>query len=971
MRLTCPQCSKSLEYSGEPPNFCSFCGRALREVSASSLAAAEVPTVPPLPKPSHPESRVDLLADASTWVPAVLEVAGEPTRTLPTAAGVGGADPAAVGNYRLLRRLGGGGMGTVYEAEDLRSGQRVALKLISRDFAGHPEALKRFRQEGRLASQLSHPRCVFVLAVSEEQGRPYIVMELMTGQTLAEVVARRGPLPVTEAVAMIVDVIDGLMEAHRLGLVHRDVKPSNCFVEASGRVKIGDFGLSKSLLPQARGEAALTKTGAFLGTPLYAAPEQIKGEQVDHQVDVYAVSATLYFLLTGRAPFEGNADPLAVMARIVADPPPPLRQFRKELPAELEEVVMRGLERDRRKRWGTMAELRRALIPFLPRRRAYVGLGLRLGAYLIDSMLLSVLGALLVAPLQWLGELSWLIVPRYGTLAFELLFYFLGSVIHVVYFTILERRWGASVGKWAVRLRVQQLSKALPPTWGQALCRSAVFVSCFAVVEVPLLFLLPDVDAATYQSPQQLETEQRLRDFSRSGIWLVAVASGAILISVTMRRRNNLRGVHEFASGTQVVRLPGNWFARPTPLPVKSTQWEVIHPPGMPATIDRFHILGALLWQEDQQLLTASDPTLERTVWIWRRRVESGELKAARRSLSRTARWRWLAGGVAEEGWCWDAFLSRPGVPVTQLVRQLGRRPWREVRPILRQLADELAAACEDDTVPVRLGIDQVWLDEEGQVYLLDMPLRSEQEGDSLAPQARAVTLLCQTAKFLLEGRLPAEKKHSLERPWVPLPIADEKRLAELFAACLSANSFSLPSWAESFREADEAPLQVSRAWRVLLELGTGVVVLWQVALLQSLIYPLLKMLRPEPKLGVNELEKANAVIILSCLVVNVILSFLTRGGLRLGLFRVTLRTTRGQSPSRWRTAWRTLLAGSPFLVCELVRVGMTGVIGPSELDRVIVVAWLAVLASYVVLPLLWPHRTWYDYLSGIVVVPR
>lgn len=974
MRLTCPHCSKSLEYSGEPPNFCGFCGRALRPVSASSLAVAEAPTVPPSPKPPHSESRVDLLADASTWIPAssgAAEVPGELTRTFQPAPAVGADDPAVVGNYRLLRRLGGGGMGTVYEAEDLRSGQRVALKLISRDFARHPEALKRFRQEGRLASQLSHPRCVFVLAVSEEEGRPYIVMELMTGQTLAEVVARRGPLPVVEAVSMIVDVIDGLMEAHRLGLVHRDVKPSNCFVESSGRVKIGDFGLAKSLLPQTtREQAALTKTGSFLGTPLYAAPEQIKGEKVDQQVDVYAVAATLYFLLTGKAPFEGSNDPLAVMARIVADDPPPPRQFREELPAELEEVIMRGLERDRKKRWATMAELRRALTPFLPRRRAYVGLGLRLVAYLIDMTLLIVVGAVLGAALGWLGELPWVAIPRYGTRAFDLLFFAVGLIVQVGYFTIAERHWGASLGKWLVRLRVHQLTTALPPTWGQAFCRSAVFTLCFAA-EVPLLFLLQDVDVAAAKSPERLQLELRLRDTSRSGISLAALAFGTGLVSVTMRRRNNLRGIHEFASGTQVVRLPGNWFARPTPLPVKSAQWDVTHPAGMPATIDRFLILGALQWEEDQQLLTASDPTLERTVWIWRRRVECGELNAARRSLSRATRWRWLAGGVAEEGWCWDAFLSRPGVPVTQLVSQLGRRPWREVRPILRQLADELAAACVDDTVPSRLGADQVWLDEQGQVYLLDMPLGTGLLGESPAPQARAVTLLCQTATLLLEGSLSPERKHPLERPRAPLPLHDEKRLAHLFAARQSADSFSVPAWAESFHEGDEAPLELSRTWRVLIELGTGVVLMFELAVLAALIVPLLQKLPGDSILGVNKAEAAEAIVVLACLVVNVVLSFLTRGGLRLGLFRVALRTTWGQRPSRWRAVWRTLLAGLPFVVLLLIRAGIAGVIGPSGLNWVMRAAELTVLASYVVLPLLWPHRTWYDYLSSIKVVPK
>src|SRR5262249_11197162 len=146
------------------------------------------------------------------------------------------AVPERVGGYRLLRQLGGGGMGSVHEAEQEGTGQRVAVKLIRPEFANAPEAVERFRREGRLASTIVHPRCVFVLAADEEEGRPYIVMELMPGSTLQDLIRERGPLPTAEAIRLILDIIEGLEEAHRLGVVHRDVKPSNCFIDADGRV---------------------------------------------------------------------------------------------------------------------------------------------------------------------------------------------------------------------------------------------------------------------------------------------------------------------------------------------------------------------------------------------------------------------------------------------------------------------------------------------------------------------------------------------------------------------------------------------------------------------------------------------------------------------------------------------------------------------------------------------------------------
>src|SRR5262249_33879919 len=249
-----------------------------------------------------------------------------------------------VGGYRLIRSLGSGGMGTVYEAEDSASGRRVALKIISKEYAASLESVERFRQEGRLARPISPPRCVFVLAAGDDAGRPYIAMELMPGRTLNDLVREQGPLSVEQALVKILDVIEGLQEAHRLGLVHRDVKPSNCFLEADSRVKVGDFGLSKSLA----GDSHLTKTGTFLGTPLFSAPEQIRLEKVDQQADVYSVAATLYFLLTGQAPFQ-TGDAMATMARIVADEPPSMRMVRPELPAALGRVVLCAVGRDRRR----------------------------------------------------------------------------------------------------------------------------------------------------------------------------------------------------------------------------------------------------------------------------------------------------------------------------------------------------------------------------------------------------------------------------------------------------------------------------------------------------------------------------------------------------------------------------------------------------------------------------------------------
>jgi serine/threonine protein kinase len=302
----------------------------------------------PLEEPAHaPEAD----REAATLPPSV---APPPTDKVPV--------PEIIGGYRLLRRLGEGGMGSVYEAEEAATGSRVALKVIAPQYAAAGEAVERFRQEGRVARLVHHPRCVCVHKADQENGLPYIVMELMPGKTLQDLVAEKGPLPVADGVAKALDVIEGLAAAHRLGIIHRDIKPSNCFLDQQGRVKVGDFGLCKSLSSTVQ----LTRTGAFLGTPLYASPEQVRAEPLDPQTDVYSVAATLFFLLAGRAPHQ-TGDPVSTMASIVCDDAPSLRGLRPEVPAALDQVVLRGLQRDRERRWQNMDEFRVALQPFSPK----------------------------------------------------------------------------------------------------------------------------------------------------------------------------------------------------------------------------------------------------------------------------------------------------------------------------------------------------------------------------------------------------------------------------------------------------------------------------------------------------------------------------------------------------------------------------------------------------------------------------
>jgi eukaryotic-like serine/threonine-protein kinase len=225
--------------------------------------------------------------------------------------------------YRLERPLGHGGMATVYLARDTDLDRPVAVKVLDAADEGLRE---RFVREARLAARLSHPNVVSVFDAGEDGGRPYIVMEHVEGETVAELLARRGPLPPDEARGLALQAARGLAHAHAAGLVHRDVKPQNLLLREDGTLKIADFGIAR-----ATEDTALTQPGTVLGTAAYLAPEQARGERATPASDVYSLGAVLYELLTGRPPLETAT---------------PVRELAPEVPRDIEAVVMRCLARN-------------------------------------------------------------------------------------------------------------------------------------------------------------------------------------------------------------------------------------------------------------------------------------------------------------------------------------------------------------------------------------------------------------------------------------------------------------------------------------------------------------------------------------------------------------------------------------------------------------------------------------------------
>lgn len=260
------------------------------------------------------------------------------------------------GRYELTQRIGSGGMGTVWRARDVTLGREVAVKVLHEGLASDTAFAERFRREARNAAGLAHPNIVTVYDSGEHEGVPFIVMELVDGESLHARVQRDGPLPVREAVRIARAILGALAHAHARGLVHRDMKPGNVLLAGDGEPKVADFGIAKGL-----GDGAdLTRTGSVLGTAAYLAPEQVWGQEATPASDLYAVGCLMYACLCGAPPFEGDS-PVAIAVRHTRDPVPSLRARRPDLPLAIEQVVLRVLEKHPARRFASAAEMDAAL----------------------------------------------------------------------------------------------------------------------------------------------------------------------------------------------------------------------------------------------------------------------------------------------------------------------------------------------------------------------------------------------------------------------------------------------------------------------------------------------------------------------------------------------------------------------------------------------------------------------------------
>ena len=289
-----------------------------------------------------------------------------------------------VSHYRVLDILGGGGMGVVYKAEDLRLGRRVALKFLPEEMASEPAALERFQREAKAASALNHPNICTIYEIEDHEGQPFIVMELLEGQTLRDLLSKAEPgvecLPLGKVLDLSTQIVKALDAAHEKGIVHRDIKPANIFLTSGGQAKILDFGLAKIAVagdgelsftvsadrestvntaapPEGSTSALLlSRTGSTMGTAGYMSPEQVRGEKLDAQTDLFSFGLVLYEMVTGRRAFTGNT-PSELHEAILSQSPTPPRDLNAGIPVRLEEIITNALEKDREKRYQYAIEI--------------------------------------------------------------------------------------------------------------------------------------------------------------------------------------------------------------------------------------------------------------------------------------------------------------------------------------------------------------------------------------------------------------------------------------------------------------------------------------------------------------------------------------------------------------------------------------------------------------------------------------
>ena len=426
-------------------------------------------------------------------------------------------------------------------------------------------------------------------------------------------------MPVQESVDAILQIVDGLEAAQAVGVLHRDIKPANCFVDGEGRVKIGDFGLSISTA--GRGDLNLTSSGVFLGTPTFAAPEQLRGDELDERSDLYAVGVTLFYLLTGKVPFEA-ATMVHLVAKVLEKPAPDVRVLRAEVPHRLAAVIQCCLAKEPNRRYRSYADLRSALLPLSSRLPSPASPSRRFIAGCIDFAVLFALTAPFALLLEWLGIKK--PMSYQGEWSQWLLMFSSGFGWGFVYYILPEGFAGATLGKWLLGMRVVRNGRQPPGFW-----RASVRTLIFQWLPALPFGIYSLVYSDLFGEDGQLNlTGSSMAWGMAAGLGYYAVLG---LLFVTMRRGNGNAGIHELCSGTRVIVRP---TATQRPLLFKAQESLGEIPPAA-VTIGPYHVLENLGSTPAGESRLGYDPRLFRKVWLCVVPAGTPRMPAARQNLAR------------------------------------------------------------------------------------------------------------------------------------------------------------------------------------------------------------------------------------------------------------------------------------------------------------------------------------------------
>jgi serine/threonine protein kinase/Tfp pilus assembly protein PilF len=342
MGIKCPKCQHE---NPEDTLFCGKCGTLLRSVRGTDPTDVGPDPRSGRPKYVGPDSRS---GRPSGDIPDLTETLETPKEELTRGT-------TLANRYEIIEELGKGGMGRVYRVEDTKLKQEVALKLIKPEIAKDKKTIERFRNELKLAREIAHRNVCRMYDLNEEKGTHYITMEYVRGEDLRSLIRRIGQLPIGKSISIATQICEGLSEAHRLGVVHRDLKSNNIMIDKEGNVRIMDFGIARSL--EAKG---ITGAGVMIGTPEYMSPEQVEGKEVDQRSDIYSLGVILYEMLTGRVPFEGDT-PFTIGMKHKGETPKNPKELNTQISDDLNRLILRCLEKEKDKRYQSAGEVRSEL----------------------------------------------------------------------------------------------------------------------------------------------------------------------------------------------------------------------------------------------------------------------------------------------------------------------------------------------------------------------------------------------------------------------------------------------------------------------------------------------------------------------------------------------------------------------------------------------------------------------------------